>query len=83
MEIFGKYTRWKQWILNSSKFFLILTLRFANKYGDVVSYRFLFNAPRIIITGPNELKHVLVMNEHNYIKDQTATGLIQSIFGEV
>lgn len=58
-------------------------LRWVRQYGDILKYNFIFNNPSVLISGPNELKHVLVTNAQNYKYQLTgADKLVYDFFGE-
>jgi len=58
-------------------------LRWAQQYGDIVKYSFIFNSPSVLITGEKELKHVLITNARNYHYQLTGRdSLVTDSFGE-
>jgi len=57
-------------------------IRWAREYGPVVRYHFFFNSPTVLISGEQELKHVLVTNASNYHKFIRTNYVFDRIFGE-
>ena len=59
------------------RFFLTLT----RQYGDVVRYR-AAPEPACLINHPDDIKHILVLNNHNYTKETYINHMFKSAVGD-
>jgi len=58
-------------------------LKWAEQYGDVCLYTFAFGSRTVLVSGANEIKHVLINNSNNYLKQVVGQdALINDILGE-
>lgn len=55
--------------------------KWSEQYGGIIRYHGFFNTPRVLVSDPELLKQVLVVQQYDYIKPKQLAEFIGKILG--